>query len=147
MLASGDEFDVFADQATKHAVEAERQLAQIDDARFVHLLTREREQPMRQVRCAARPPYESAGAAPAADAPRRGPRRVDRSSSSTTVQHVVQIVRDAAGEAADAFELLHLRELLFQLARARLTSACNCAYAAASSLVRSRTRSSSTSFD
>ncbi len=112
------QLDVLADQAAQHAVQVQRQLAEVDDPRLDDLLAGEGEQTVREVRGALRRLADlpqlrlqrMRGAEPGVDQIR---------VAEDHRQHVVDVVRDAAGQAADALELLHLRQLLFQPAPLR----------------------------
>ena len=95
----------------QHAARVGDQLVQIDHARLDDLLARERQELTREVRGLRRGGFDvlevRRAAAWTAEA-----QQFQRAENDG--QQVVEIVRDAAGEAADGFHLLRLEQLLFE---------------------------------
>ena len=111
----GDHLDVLADQAVQHLVGVDDDRVEVDDARLQHLLAPEGEELLRQRRGALCRLLDRLHVRPLA-----GLARVEAAEQEAAVhgddgQEVVEVVRDAAGEAADGVELLRLVEALLEL--------------------------------
>ena len=107
------DLEVLADEAADHRRHPFDDLVDADDGRVNDLLARERQQLLRQ-RGAA--PRRLGGALQELDRRRtarlRPPGEIDESQHGC--QQVVEVVGDAAGQPADALQLLQLPELLLQ---------------------------------
>ena len=108
------ELEILADQAPQHAIHLADDRVQIDDARLDDLAPREEQQ------LAGEGGGALAGALDLLEC--RPVRMVGRDLAENDVgvalddgQQVVEVVGDAAGEAADRLHLLRLQELLFEL--------------------------------
>ena len=109
------ERDLLADQAPQQHGEVGQRLAEIEHLRPQRLAARERQQLPHQARGAVGVLLDLH------DVLERGIGRLVRVEQEVGRhhdggEHVVEVVRDAAGELADRVHLLHLRDLLFQLA-------------------------------
>ncbi len=112
-LRHRDELDVLAEQTAEHAIDVEDQLIQVDDAGLDDLAPRECQELPREVRRALRGARDLGDVAERGIAGRGiGPRHLGVAEDRR--QQVVEVVRDAASQPADAFHALREQELRFE---------------------------------
>ena len=107
---------MLADQAPQHLVRVDDDRVQVDDARLQHLLAPEREELLRQRGGALGRLLDRLDVCPQADVARSSAGRAgSRCVAGDDGEQVVEVVRDAAGEAADRLELLRLIQAFLEL--------------------------------